>query len=59
MYTIMAQLKPEHRTFSGNGAWRNEPQEVDTADSLQSANYLVCEYRMALGPSWTVWHEQN
>lgn len=57
MYTIYAQLKPEKRTFSGNGAWRNERQEVDTAETKQEAEYLVGEYALAYGTDWNVWVE--
>jgi len=56
-YTIMAQLLPKHRRFSGHGAWRNDPQEVDTAGNLREAEYLVGEYQMSYGPTWKVWHE--
>lgn len=51
----MAQLVPEERRFSGNGAWRNDPQEIDEADDADSAAYLVGEYQLAYGPKYTVW----
>lgn len=54
-WVIMAQLVPEERRFSGNGKWRNDPQEVDEADDPDSAAYLVGEYQLAYGPTYTVW----
>ena len=35
--------------------YRGETEEVDTADTLQEAQYLVSEYRMAYGSEWIVW----
>lgn len=55
---IMAQLVPSERRFSGNGAWRNEPEEVDTAETRREADYLVGQYSMAYGPTHTVWAEE-
>lgn len=48
MYEIIGTNKQK---FSGNGAWRNEPQVYDTADTLKEAEYLVREWQMAVGNS--------
>lgn len=31
-------------------------EEIDTADDLESAKYLVGEYRIAFGAGWTIWY---
>jgi len=35
------------------------PEEVDTADTLEEANYLLGEYRLAFGDSWEMWIEAS
>jgi hypothetical protein len=59
MFKIMAQLLPQYRTFEGEGAWRNEPQEVDTAETMQEAEYLRLQYAIAYGNQWKVWIEEE
>ncbi len=56
-YVIKAQLVPSERRFTGNGAWRNEPEEVDMASNRNDAEHLVSEYSMAYGTKFTVWAE--
>lgn len=56
-YRIVHQLKLQHRTFSGNGDYRNEPEKIDETDSPRSARYLLGEYRLAHGQFYDVWVE--
>jgi hypothetical protein len=39
------------------GKYRGQTEEIDTADTLREAEYLVAEYQMAYGVSWVVWYE--
>jgi len=33
----------------------NKPEEIDEAETLKEANYLVGEYRLAFGFEWSIW----
>lgn len=37
------------------GTYRGKTEIVDRATGLQSARYLLGEYRLAFGPSWKLW----
>ncbi len=37
------------------GAYRGEREEIDSADTIESARYLLGEYRMAYGADWRLW----
>jgi hypothetical protein len=50
-YTIWA----EPRT----GGRKGIKEEVDTADSIEDAKYLVGEYMMAFGPTFKVWFQRS
>jgi hypothetical protein len=39
------------------GKYRGKTEEIDTAEDLQSAEYLVGEYGLAYGNKWEVWYE--
>jgi hypothetical protein len=56
---IMAQLLPQYRTFSGIGAWRNEPLIADQASTATEAEYLTKQYQTAYGPTYFVWWERQ
>lgn len=43
MYVIMGQYQGQ------------APEEIDTADSKQSAIYLKNEYILAFGAGWRIW----
>lgn len=32
-----------------------ETEEIDSADTMKEARYLLKEYRMAFGPEWSLW----
>jgi len=34
------------------------PEELDTADTLEEANYLLEEYQLAFGNTWEIWKEE-
>ena len=37
------------------GKYKNQPkEEIDRADSLREANYLLGEYQIAYGNDWTI-----
>ncbi len=33
-------------------------EELDTADTLKEAKFLVGEYKMAYGAGWTIWYKK-
>jgi hypothetical protein len=39
------------------GIYRGKKEVIDTAKDLTEANYLVNEYRMAYGPTWTIYYK--
>ena len=43
-------------TISIWGRYQNrQPEKIDQANNRKEAFYLAGEYRMAFGPSWTIW----
>lgn len=41
------------------GKFEGTTEELDTADNDNSAKYLLAEYRMAFGPGWQIWQEND
>jgi hypothetical protein len=39
------------------GSYRGNTEEIDTAEDLTSAEYLVGEYKLAYGKDWDIWYE--
>lgn len=39
------------------GAYGTTTEEIDEAETLEEANRLVAEYRMAYGEGWAIWIE--
>lgn len=35
-----------------------DAEEVDEAENLEEARFLVKEYRMAFGPEWSIWYKR-
>jgi hypothetical protein len=44
-----------YRIMAGYGG---NQEEVDTAETLEEAQYLAREYNLAYGAGWTVWYEE-
>ena len=53
-FRILAQQQTQK--FPG-ALWREQPEEIGTADSRDEAKYLVREFKMAYGSGWRVWFE--
>lgn len=41
------------------GRYQGKTEELDTANNDNSAEYLISEYRMAYGPDWHIWQEDD
>jgi hypothetical protein len=41
------------------GKYNGEVEEIDEADDLKTAQYLVGEYRLAFGADWKIWHQRK
>ena len=41
------------------GKYQGEKEEIDTADDVTTAKYLVGEYRMAYGAGWSIWYTRT
>ena len=41
------------------GEYRNETEELDSAEDVQEADFLVGEYRIAFSKNWHIWWEGN
>lgn len=71
--TSSGEIVEDHLATKGKGATLSGPgkfiimarmpgqpaEEVDEADDLKEAKYLVGEYRIAYGPQWTVWYKRG
>ncbi len=40
------------------GVYQGSTEEIDCADCLADARYLVAEYQMAFGASWRVYYRK-
>ncbi len=47
----------EPSAYTIYGTYKGNTEEIDTAEDLQSAEYLVGEYKLAYGKDWTIWYE--
>ena len=41
------------------GKYQGKWEEIDTAEDINEADYLVSKYRMAYGPEWTIKHRKT
>ncbi len=53
--TITFKLNTMKKTYKIIASSKYGKEEIDTAETLQEAKYLVNEYRLAYGPEFTIY----
>ena len=48
------RLSKEDKMYKIMGTYRGEREELDSADSLDEANYLLAEYQLAFDGDWSI-----
>tara|TARA_Y100000310_G_scaffold155094_1_gene154582 strand:- start:94 stop:291 length:198 start_codon:yes stop_codon:yes gene_type:complete len=48
------RVSKDDKMYKIMGTYRGNSEELDEADTLDEANYLLTEYRVAFGPDWLI-----
>jgi hypothetical protein len=54
-FTKQLKINNMKKTYKIMASSRYGKEEIDTAETLQEAKYLVNEYRLAFGPEFTIY----
>jgi len=44
------------RTYTIYSRYNGDVEEIDTAENLEEAEFMVAEYQMAYGPDCVIWY---